>query len=53
MGAVVAESLDDSGGWVLEVEMGERDFYRFLKRENLPAEILEQSQAEVSAKVAT
>ena len=41
-GAVVQEKPTDDGGWVLELEMGERDFKRFLKREKLPADILEQ-----------
>ena len=43
LGAVVRERQADDGSWVLELEMGERDFQRFLKRENLPAEKLEQS----------
>jgi len=42
LGAVLREKPADDGGWVLELEMGERDFKRFLKREKLPAEILEQ-----------
>jgi GTPase len=42
LGAVLREIPVDDGGWVLELEMGERDFKRFLKREKLPAEILEQ-----------
>ena len=44
LGAVVGETPGDDGGWVIEIEIGERDFQRFLKRENLPAEILERSQ---------
>ena len=44
LGAVVSETPGDDGGWVMEIEIGERDFQRFLKRENLPAEILERSQ---------
>jgi len=43
MGAVVSEKAAAEGGWMLELEMGERDFKRFLKRESLPADILEQS----------
>ena len=42
MGAVVSEKPADDGGWMLELEVGERDFKRFLKRENLPENILEQ-----------
>lgn len=53
LGAVVSESLDEGGGWILEVEMGERDFNRFLKRENLPAGILEQSQVDMPATAMT
>lgn len=49
MGAVTGESLDDDGGWILEISMIERDFRRFLKRENLPREILETSQTASSA----
>ena len=45
MGAVLQEEPVDDGGWILELEMPERDFYRFLKRENLPADILETPQA--------
>jgi len=48
MGAVTRETLREDGGWMLELSMIERDFRRFLKRENLPPEILETSQAEKS-----
>jgi len=41
MGAVVQEHPSDDGGWIVELEIGERDFERFLKREKLPAEILQ------------
>ncbi|MGI9202829.1 MAG: ribosome rescue GTPase HflX [Woeseiaceae bacterium] len=49
MGAVTGETLGDDGGWILELSMIERDFRRFLKRENLPPEILETSQATTPA----
>jgi GTP-binding protein HflX len=49
LGAVLQETPADDGGWMLELEMEERDFRRFLKRENLPPEILEMPQAEESA----
>ena len=49
MGAVLQETLADDGGWLLELEMVEQDFRRFLKRENLPPEILELPQAKESA----
>ena len=45
MGAVLQEKPVDDGGWVIELEMVERDFYRFIKRENLPTDILETPQA--------
>jgi GTP-binding protein HflX len=48
LGAVLQETPADDGGWTLELEMEERDFRRFLKRENLPSEILEMPQAEES-----
>ena len=43
------ETPAEDGGWVLELEMVERDFRRFLKRENLPLEILETPQADEPA----
>jgi len=49
LGAVLQETPADDGGWMLELEMEERDFRRFLKRENLPPEIFEMPQAEESA----
>jgi GTP-binding protein HflX len=49
LGAVLQETPADDGGWILELEMEERDFRRFLKREGLPPEILEMPQAEDSA----
>ena len=49
LGAVLQETPAEDGGWMLELEMEERDFRRFLKREGLPPEILEMPQAEDSA----
>ena len=49
MGAVVSEAPSDDGGWVLELELIERDFRRFVKRENLSPEILEKSRPNKSA----
>jgi GTP-binding protein HflX len=49
MGAVINESLDDEGGWLLEVNLAERDLRRFLKRENLSADILEPMAADVAS----
>jgi GTP-binding protein HflX len=45
MGAVLKDTPSDDGGWVLELEMEEQGFQRFLKREALPAEILQKPQA--------
>ena len=44
MGAIVQEKSADDGGWIVELEMVEREFRRFLKREKLPLGILEKSQ---------
>lgn len=43
LGAVVKDQPSEDGGWTMQLELGERDFERFLKSENLPADILEQS----------
>ncbi len=45
MGAVTQEKPADDGGWILELELVERDFRRFLKREKLPADILHETPA--------
>jgi GTP-binding protein HflX len=45
MGAVSQEFAADDGGWTLELDMGERDFHRFMKRENLVADFLERLAA--------
>ena len=44
MGAIVQEKSADDGGWIVELEMVEREFRRFVKREKLPLGILEKSQ---------
>jgi GTP-binding protein HflX len=49
MGAVVSEAPSDDGGWVLELELIERDFRRFIKRENLSQDILEKPLPNKSA----
>ncbi len=49
MGAVLQEKPADDGGWIVELEMIERDFHRFLKREKLPISILGKSQEKDSA----
>lgn len=48
LGAVVREEPVDDGGWMLELELIERDFRRFVKRENLSLDILEVPQADES-----
>jgi GTP-binding protein HflX len=53
MGAVSQEFAADDGGWTLELNMGERDFRRFVKRENLPADILERPVASPPSDAAT
>jgi len=49
IGAVKREQPADDGGWMLELEMAERDFQRFLKREKLPADILREGPDEKPA----
>ncbi len=45
LGAVDRETALDDGGWLLELNLGERDLQRFLKRENLPASQFEPADA--------
>ncbi len=45
LGAVDKETALDDGGWLLELNLGERDLQRFLKRENLPASQFEPADA--------
>ncbi len=40
LGAVLSEVTTEDGGWDLELKMVERDLKRFLKRENLAADLL-------------
>ena len=40
------------GGWLLELNLDERAFSRLLKREHLPADILEQVATTESSEVA-
>lgn len=49
IGAVLNEEACDDGGWTIELEMAERDLMRFLKRENLSADILETLPAQAPA----
>jgi GTP-binding protein HflX len=41
IGTVLNEEACDDGGWTIELEMAETDLRRFLKRENLSADLLE------------
>jgi GTP-binding protein HflX len=41
LGAVLREEACDDGGWKLELKLAESDLHRFLKREKLPADLLE------------
>lgn len=49
IGAVLSEKACDDGGWNLELKMAETDLRRFLKRENLPANLLEPLPVQESA----
>ena len=40
LGAVLSEETTEDGGWDLKLKMAERDLRRFIKRENLPADLL-------------
>ncbi len=50
LGAVRNESPTDEGGWILELDMAERDLRRFLKRENLAPDILDSSPDDLTAR---
>jgi len=53
LGAVDSETVLDDGGWLLELNLGERDLQRFLKRESLPASQFEPAIGEVRRDAAT
>ncbi len=42
LGAVLNEESLDDGGWALELKMVEREFQRFIRRENLESDILDR-----------
>lgn len=48
MGAVLQEKGTDDGGWLLEIELVERDFRRFMKREKLSPNVLIEPQRDES-----
>lgn len=52
MGAVMQEKPAEDGGWIMELEMVERDFRRFMKREKMPAVILHEEPAREPATAA-
>ena len=52
LGAVQSETALESGGWLLELNLGEREFLRLLKRENLPADILQREVMTESSGIA-
>ena len=52
LGAVQAESALEDGGWLLELKLGEREFARLVKRENLPADILEREATQILSELA-
>jgi len=52
LGAVQAETALEDGGWLLDLNLGEREFARLVKRENLPADILEREATQVSSEFA-
>ena len=41
IGAVLNEEVSDDGSWTIELKMAEKDLLRFLKHENLAAQLLE------------
>jgi GTP-binding protein HflX len=49
LGAVLNEEIADDGGWELELKMAERDFRRFVKRENLSLDLTRPSTLPASA----
>ena len=52
LGAVSEETALEDGGWVMELNLGEREFSRLVKRENLPADILETMVITESTEIA-
>ncbi|MCH6549949.1 MAG: GTPase HflX [Proteobacteria bacterium] len=52
LGAVQQETALEDGGWLLELNLDERAFSRLLKREHLPADILEHVATAESSELA-
>jgi GTP-binding protein HflX len=53
IGAVLNEEVSEDGSWTIELKMAERDLLRFLKHENLAAELLEPSSVQAPAAAIT
>jgi GTP-binding protein HflX len=53
IGAVLNEEVSEDGSWTIELKMAERDLLRFLKHENLAAELLEPSSVQAPAAATT
>ncbi len=49
MGAVLQETGADDGGWLVDIELEECDFHRFMKREKLSPNVLIEPQHDESA----
>lgn len=49
MGAVLQETGADDGGWLVDIELEERDFHRFMKREKLEPNVFIEPQRDESA----
>jgi GTP-binding protein HflX len=52
LGAVREETVLEDGGWLLELNLGEREFSRLIKRENLPADVVERVAYSESSELA-
>ncbi len=52
LGAVSEETALEDGGWLLGLNLGEREFSRLLKRENLSADILETVAIDGASEIA-
>ena len=53
LGVVTREETADDGGWDIEINMSERDFRRFMKRENLQTNFLEQESVAIPVTAVT
>jgi GTP-binding protein HflX len=53
IGAVLNEEVSEDGSWTIELKMAEKDLLRFLKHENLAAELLEPSSVQAPAAAIT